>query len=207
MSQAFDISDRASRRATLSDGAEIRLHALSPQDAPGLQAGLQRLSPQSRYRRFGRPVERFSSAELHYLTAVDQRRHVAWAACDPSFPGGLGIGVARFVCLEERPGTAEVALAVVDSHQRRGLGTLFLALLWVEARALGIERFCGQVLADNRPMLSILEQLGAEVEGGAADCINLSARLPDSLEAFPRGALGQRAQAAARQIQRSAALN
>ena len=132
------ITARAAFHATLADGGEVRLHPLSSEDAPALQAGLQRLSPLSQYRRFGRPVSRFSTQELRYLTDVDHCRHVAWGATDLSVPQRQGIGVARYVHLEDRPGTAEIALAVVDAHQRRGLGILFVALLWRLARAQGL---------------------------------------------------------------------
>ncbi len=191
------IPAKAAFRTTLADGGEVRLHPLSPEDAPGLQAGLQRLSPLSRYRRFGRPVSRFSAEELRYLTAVDQRRHVAWGAWELSGSVRTGIGVARFVHLEDRPGTAEIALTVVDGHQRRGLGTLFLALLWQLARLQGLRRFSAQVQADNAPMLAILAQLDARIEASTADCISVSAPLPESLDHFPGSGLGLRARAAA----------
>lgn len=191
------IQAKAAFRVPLADGGDVRLHPISPEDAPGLQAGLQRLSPLSRYRRFGRPLSRFSAEELRYLTAVDQRRHVAWGARDLTGAGEKGIGVARFVHLEDRPGTAEIALTVVDAHQRRGLGALFLALLWHLGRAQGLRRFSGQVQVDNAPMLAILAQLDARIEASSADCIDVSARLPESLDGFPDSALGRRAREAA----------
>ena len=192
---------RGAVRATLSDGAEIRLQALSPADKPCFRAGLQRLSPQSRYLRFGRPVAHFSSEELRYLTEVDQVTHVAWGARDLSLPDGPGIGVARFVRAPEDPSRAEIALTVVDSHQRRGLGTLFLVLLWRLALAQGVKTFTGEVLAANAPMLGILEQLGAQAAGRAADWISVSARLPAGLEDFPDSPVGRRARAAAARLQ------
>ena len=188
-------------RARLTDGAEICLQALSAADKPGLEAGLQRLSPQSRYFRFGRPVARFSSAELRYLTEVDQVSHVAWGAWDPAAPGAPGIGVARFVRAPEDPSRAEIALTVVDSHQRRGLGTLFLVLLWRLALARGVRAFTGDVLAENAPMLGILEQLGARPAGRAADWVSVSAVLPVSIDDFPDSPVGRRARSAARLLQ------
>ena len=191
------IPAKATFRVPLADGGEVGLHPLSPKDAPGLQAGLQRLSPLSRYRRFGRPVSRFSAEELRYLTAVDQRHHVAWGASDLNAPGRRGIGVARFVRLADRPGTAEIALTVVDAHQRRGLGTLLLALLWRLGRAQGLRRFSGQIQAGNAPMLAILAQFEGRIEASTGDCIDVSARLPETLDGFPDSALGRKARDAA----------
>ena len=191
------IPAKAAFRAPLADGGEVRLHPLSPEDAPGMQAGLQRPPPFS-FSALRTAGSRFSAEELRYLTAVDQHRHVAWVASDLNAAGCEGIGVARFVRLEDRPGTAEIALTVVDAHQRRGLGTLFLALLWHLGRAQGLRRFSGQIQADNAPMLAILAQLDGRIEASAADCVNVSARLPETLEDFPESALGRRARDTAR---------
>ena len=195
--KAFD----GTLRARLTDGAEVCLHALSAADKPGLEAGLQRLSPRSRYFRFGRPLACLSSAELRYLTEVDQVSHVAWGAWDPAAPGAPGIGVARFVRAPEDPSRAEIALTVVDSHQRRGLGTLLLVLLWRLALVRGVRTFTGDVLAENAPMLGILEQLGARPAGRAADWLSVSAELPESIDDFPDSPVGRRARSAARRLQ------
>ncbi len=195
------MSREAAFGAKLTDGAEIRLQALSPADKPCLQEGLQRLSPQSRYLRFGRPVSRFSSEELRYLTEVDQATHVAWAARDLTAPGAPGVGVARFVRAPDDPSRAEVALTIVDSHQRRGLGTLFLVLLWRLALARGVRTFTGDVLAENVAMLGILEQLGARVEGRLADWVSVSAALPTGIEGIPDSPVGRRARSVAERLQ------
>ena len=46
-------------------------------------------------------------------------------------------------------------------------------------------------------MLAILAQLDARIEASSADCIGVSARLPESLDGFPDSALGRRAREAA----------
>jgi protein lysine acetyltransferase len=49
------------------------------------------------------------------------------------------------------PRVAEVAVAVVDSWQGRGLGTALLDAIAARAREEGVERFTASVLANNSP--------------------------------------------------------
>ncbi len=57
-------------------------------------------------------------------------------------------------------------MTVFDTHQRRGIGPLLIEILAVSARARGISRFHFDVLAENRPMLAVLERMGADLEPG-----------------------------------------
>ncbi len=143
-------------RVTLPGGEEVLVRPIAPTDAPALQRGLEHLSPRSRHRRFlGTP--RIGPSELRYLTDVDHRDHEALGAADPAT--GAGLGIARYI---RDPGTdsAEVAVTVEDAWQGRGLGTALLTRLAARARAAGIRRFTGLVLAENAPMLALMAKLG-----------------------------------------------
>ena len=52
---------------------------------------------------------------------------------------------------------AEVAVAVADSWQGRGVATALLDRLTERARAEGVRRFSAEILADNRPMLELID--------------------------------------------------
>ena len=95
-----------------------------------------------------------SEAQLRYLTEVDQHHHVALAAVD----GSNIVGVARFV--REGIADAELAIAIVDEWQGRGLGTALMAALVDRSLKQGVTRFQAYVLADNEPMLRLLAGLG-----------------------------------------------
>jgi RimJ/RimL family protein N-acetyltransferase len=141
---------------TLPDGATVLVRPIAPGDAPALLRGLEHLSPRSRYRRFlGTP--RIGPEELRYLTDVDHRDHEALGAADPAT--GDGVGVARYI---REPGTdrAEVAVTIEDAWQGRGLGTVLLLRLAERARAVGIRRFTGLILAENAPMRALMAKLG-----------------------------------------------
>jgi RimJ/RimL family protein N-acetyltransferase len=142
----------------LRDGQEILIRPIRPDDREELAEGMRRLSPESRYRRFFTPTSELSAAALSYLTEVDHHDHEALVALDPG--SEHGIGVARFVRSAHDPELAEVAVAVADSWHNRGVGTALLDRLTQRAREEGVRRFSAEVLAENRPMLELIEDLG-----------------------------------------------
>ncbi len=66
-------------------------------------------------------------------------------------------------------GSAEVAFAVADELQGRGIGTRLLEQLAAEAAAHGIESFVAEVLSGNRPMLRVFEDAGFDVARRLSD--------------------------------------
>jgi RimJ/RimL family protein N-acetyltransferase len=142
----------------LRDGAQILIRPIRPEDREELAAGMERLSPESRYRRFFTPTSGLSPSELSYLTEVDHHDHEALVALEPDT--GLGVGVARFVRSAEDRERAEVAVAVADSWHNRGVATALLGRLTERAREEGVRRFSAEILADNRPMFELIEGLG-----------------------------------------------
>ncbi len=115
--------------------------------------------------------------------------HEALVAIDPR--GGQGIGVARYVRLEDRPETAELGVVVSDDRQGEGVGSLLMQRLAARARDNGIERFSALILEENRAMLSLIGELG-DVQVGERDsgAVNVEVQLPDEgLGAALRGML------------------
>jgi GNAT superfamily N-acetyltransferase/nucleotide-binding universal stress UspA family protein len=127
-----------------------------PGDRQLIAEGFERLSPESRYRRFFSPVARLSSRQLDYLTDVDHHDHEALLAIAEDTREG--VAVARYVRTE--PTVAEPAIVVADDWQGRGLARQLLDLLADRARDEGIECFVAPVLAENRAALALFESLG-----------------------------------------------
>jgi RimJ/RimL family protein N-acetyltransferase len=138
------------------DGSRIVIRALEPDDKPLLVEGLDRMGEESRYRRFLSPKPSFTSAELAYLTEVDHHDHEALIAHDSD---GEPLGVARYVRGAD-PERAEVAVAVVDDWQGRGVATELLDRLVDRARDEGVRVFTATTMHDNRDALGLMESLG-----------------------------------------------
>jgi hypothetical protein len=62
------------RTITLRDGVRVTLRGIAPSDKSLLAASFERLSPESRYRRFFTAKTRLSAAELDYLVDIDPQR-------------------------------------------------------------------------------------------------------------------------------------
>jgi hypothetical protein len=77
-------------------GAVRSLRApIAPEDKPLVADSFERLTEESRYRRFFTTKNELSPAELAYLVDVDLTDHEAIIAIDPST--GEALGVARYV--------------------------------------------------------------------------------------------------------------
>ena len=162
----------------MSSDTTLEIRPIEPADKPALAAAFGRLSPESRYRRFLSPNATLSGAQLRYLTEVDHSDHEALVAVEPG--SGEGIGVARYVRLEDRPEVAELGVAVVDDRQGQGVGSLLLQRLAAAARANGIERFSALILEENEPMLSLIRELGdVTTTGREAGAVNVEVELPE----------------------------
>jgi GNAT superfamily N-acetyltransferase len=154
----------------LRDGSRVRIRQGVPGDRELLIRGFERLSPDSRYRRFLVPMVALREDQIDQLTDVDHRDREAIIALDEA---GEGIAVARYVRDPDRPDAAEVAVTVIDDWQGRGLGTLLLDMITARAREEGISVFTALMLAANTEMLDLLAHL---------DSIKVVDREPGTIE-------------------------
>ncbi len=151
---------------------------IRPDDKERLLGAFERSSRESRYRRFFSPTARLSAAQLRYLTEIDHHGHEALQAVDPRTNDG--VGVARFVRSPDDSTIAEVAVAVVDDWQGRGLASALLHDLAARAREEGIERFSASVLAENEAIMKLFRGFGeVQVTGSDQGVVELLMDLPD----------------------------
>jgi GNAT superfamily N-acetyltransferase len=142
----------------LRDGSRIRVRPGRASDRDLLIRGFERLTPESRYRRFLAATPELTEEMVRYLTEIDHHDHEAIAAFDEQT--GEGVGVARYVRRADRPETAEVAVTVLDAWQRKGVATVLLEVLAGRARAEGITSFTAILLSSNQDMIDLIESLG-----------------------------------------------
>jgi GNAT superfamily N-acetyltransferase len=162
-----------------------------------LATGFTELSLRSRQLRFFQPPEALGPDELEYLTNVDYRNHFAFAALLLGGPVPKGIGVGRYLRDPTDPAVAEVAVTVMDDHQRRGVGTLLTRALGEVAAERGIRTFVSYVHWGNDLAIEGLTREGARVtaaEPGIArvevDVPGRVADVPDTLVHRVLGGLG-----------------
>jgi RimJ/RimL family protein N-acetyltransferase len=168
---------RGSEYVTLKDGSEVIVRQVRPEDKPLFVAGWGRLGEESRYKRFMGHKRRLTMDELVRFTEVDHVDHEAIGALDPRTNEGLG--VARYLRLPQRPDVAEVAVAVVDAWQGRGLGGVLLRRLTARAAEHRIHKFTASLFVDNRAMLALFERLGeVRVIGGEGSILDIDIELP-----------------------------
>jgi GNAT superfamily N-acetyltransferase len=140
----------------LRDGSHVRVRPGHHSDRELLLRGFERLSAESRYRRFLVATPELSRPMVDFLTAVDHHDHEAIVALDES---GEGVGVARYVRHADRPEAAEAAVTVIDDWQGRGLGTLLLEVLSARAREEGVTTFTALMLGTNQEMMDLVTAL------------------------------------------------
>ncbi len=143
----------------LRDGGGARVRPIKPDDGPLLIEFFEHLGPESRYFRFFRIKETLEPNEVEFFTHVDYSDRMALIA----LLEGKMIGLASYDRERDKDSTAEVAFAVADEHQGRGIGTQLLQLLTNHARSHGVERFEAFVLPENRQMMRLFRNSGYEL--------------------------------------------
>ncbi|MDQ2923761.1 MAG: GNAT family N-acetyltransferase [Candidatus Dormibacteraeota bacterium] len=165
----------------LKDGSKVHIRPIKPEDEPLLHEAVAAMSERTVYFRFFSPLKRIPDALAHRLAVVDYNDRFALVATTHRPTGNERIlGVARYDRVADAD-VAEVAVAVVDEFQRRGLGGALLAILARVARKHGIKSFSLIVLPENQQMLGLLRKMGwihhAKLSGGVYD---ISFDLPDN---------------------------
>lgn len=153
----------------LRDRSAILIRAIRPDDKQRVLGHFSRLSERSVYQRFFGLKKVLTPEDLVHLTELDFVDAVGLAATlgdgDPE-RGGEGeriVGIGRYFVEPAVPGmprSAEVAFAVEDAHQGRGIATQLLEQLLPFARQSRTSCLYADVLADNIHMLHVFSRMG-----------------------------------------------
>jgi acetyltransferase len=147
----------------LSDGTEVTIRPIRPEDAISERDFVNGLSEQSRYFRFMYSLSKITPELLSRFTQIDYDREMALIALTREGEKEVQIGVARYSGMPD-PTSCEFAIVVADAWQNRGLARRLMRALIDAARSRRYARMVGQVLAENRRMLDFVQKLGFQVE-------------------------------------------
>jgi acetyl coenzyme A synthetase (ADP forming)-like protein len=138
----------------LRDGSTVVFRPSTDADVAPVRRFFENLSIESQYQRFfGLP--HLNDERVRRLIAETRDSCVLLACCGP-----LVVGVAGFYRTPSNPHAAEVAFAIADPLQGRGMGTRLLERLAEHARERGISVFEADVKMNNRKMLEVFAESG-----------------------------------------------
>jgi RimJ/RimL family protein N-acetyltransferase len=149
----------------------MRFRQINNGDQAALADLFERMSPESRRRRYFSPKPSLTARELDRLTDVDHATHEAIAALDDS---GRIIGVARYVETAE-PASAEIAVEVADDHQGTGVARALVTTIMLSASGRGYTRLVATVLWENCPARSLFKSLGFRAFRSSGGIVELQA--------------------------------
>ena len=143
----------------LECGRRVCIRTVEQDDEERLRAGIEQLSPRSRYLRFMSAASTPPDWIIDRLIDVDGTSHLAWGAIDMDQKGKPAIGVVHAI-RSERSGEMDYSVAVLDHYHEEGVATLLTAVLLIECNAAGIQTLHAQTVAENRPAVQFLASLG-----------------------------------------------
>lgn len=153
---------------TLTDGSDVIIRPIQPEDEPLMTEFTMALSPQNLYLRYFHaisPTRLIAHEQLARLTFVDYNREMALVAVRNDLKSRSQQIVAHGQLVKLHGlNEAEFAIQVRDEFQGTGLGTELLKQLLEFARNEGIERVVAEIMPENGSMRHVAAKLGFTFE-------------------------------------------
>jgi len=148
------------RHDVLPDGTRVFVRPLVPDDAALYPEFASDVTVEDARLRFFAPISELSDERIAELTQIDYDRAMAFAAIEEA--SGKLLGVVR-LHLDADGMAGEFAVIVRSRIKGHGLGWLLMRRMIDYARAAGLKRVHGQVLAENTTMLQMSRELGFRI--------------------------------------------
>jgi GNAT superfamily N-acetyltransferase len=140
---------------------QVSIRAVRPDDKERIVKAFRGLDRRSVYLRFFSYKKELADEELRRITECDGVSEAVLVATVGIGYREIIVGLGGYV----RSGAAaDIAFAVEEDFQRRGIASRLLRQLAGLARANGIVRFEADVLAENTPMLAVLRNSGLRMQ-------------------------------------------
>jgi len=142
----------------LSEGTEVLLRPIRPEDEPAEHEMLSSLSEETLRTRFFSTIKNISHEWLILFCNIDYDRHMAIVAEVRENGKEKMIGVARLIMNPDLT-SGELAVLVHDRFQGKGLGHKLVEVLIGIGRERGLENIRAEVLTENERMLKVFRRL------------------------------------------------
>jgi len=167
---------------TTKTGFQLFLRPVKITDEPLLKDFFYALSDRSLHRRFLSWRTDIPHERLQDFVIIDYTKEVSILAIIGDQENEIIVGLGQYG-VDEATHTAEVAVAVRDDYQNRGIGSELLSYLTYLAKREGLLGFTAEVLVENKPMLQVFEQGGFDItrqtESGVYH-LKMAFKTPDS---------------------------
>ena len=146
----------------LDSGLRIGLRLTRPSDAPRVRAFLERLSRETRLKRFFMAMPDVDEHSVNHFTFYNPRERIVVAATAPLAGVEEIVGLADIALVET--GVAELGVVVDDEHQGMGVGGALIEAVSSLAAAHGATHLRAEMLEPGRALVRVLERLGRTVQ-------------------------------------------
>jgi len=164
------------KNTKLSDGTDVILRPIKPEDEPMWLELLSSCSKESIYFRF-RTNFFFDSHEVAtQFCYIDYSREMAIVAEITENNSRKLIGVGRLIADPDHE-TAEYAILLTDDWQNKGLGNKLTKYCMEISKELGLKRVVAETTADNKPMIVIFKKLKFSLHFNADSTVSVTKEL------------------------------
>jgi acetyltransferase len=147
----------------MSDGVDVLLRPIRPEDEPLEFEMLSTLSEEALRYRFFQIIKNISHEMLIRFCNIDYDREMAFVGELKENGKRKIIGIGRLI-MDTDFKKGEFAVVVHDNYQRRGLGYKLVDMLIGVAQERNLELIYGYILSDNKGMLKICERFGFTID-------------------------------------------
>lgn len=146
----------------LSNGANVMLRPIKPEDEPMWLTLLGSCSKESIYFRFRTNFFYDSHEVATQFCYIDYSREMAIVAEITENKHRKLIGVGRLIADPDHE-TAEYAILITDAWQNKSLGNILTSYCVEISKELGLKRIVAETTTDNEPMITIFKKLNFRV--------------------------------------------
>jgi len=146
----------------LKDGSNLKLRPIRKDDTERWLAFISKLGPHTKYLRFHHVTKAFTQDDAIHFCNVDYQNTFAFVAEVLREQREEIVAIGRYYRLPKKD-HAEIALAIEDTYQGKGIGTHLMQGLVKVARDNGITVFEADVLRENDQMMDVFRNYGFHI--------------------------------------------